>query len=110
MQKPSESTDGTTLKVEFKAGKIPQEEIEHALANEKNHVRKANKVYLLTKELKDKATQLQKRITGDLDTPLLSQFSYTIEKYKFASIEEIILSADPLFKPPKEWKKKELCT
>ena len=104
--KASESTDGTTLKVEFKAGTIPQKEIEHALATGKNHVRKNNKVYLLTKELKEKATQLQKRITGDLDTPLLSQFSYTIEKYKVASIEEIILSADPLFKPPKEWKKR----
>ena len=104
--KASESTDGTTLKVEFKAGTIPQEEIEHALATGKNHVRDGNKVYLITKELKDKATQLQKRMTGDLDTPLLSQFSHTIEKYKVASIEEFVLSADPLFKPPKEWKKR----
>ena len=104
--KAIESSEETTLKVEFKAGTIPQEEIEHALATGKNHVRDGNKVYLITKELKDKATQLQKRITGDLDTPLLSQFSYTIEKYKVASIEEFVLSADPLFKPPKEWKKR----
>ena len=104
--KATESSEGTTLKVEFKAGKTPQEEIEHALATGKNHVREGNKVYLLTKELKEKATQLQKRITGNLDTPLLSQFSCTIEKYKVASIEEFVLSADPLFKPPKEWKKR----
>jgi len=101
-----ESSDENHLKVEFQAGTIPQEEIAHALATGRNHVLQGRKVYLLTKELKEKATQLFRYVTGDIDTPLLSHFSCPIENYKAASIEEFILSADPLFEPSTEWQKR----
>ena len=60
--KATESSEGTTLKVEFKAGKTLQEEIEHALATGKNHVREGNKVYLLTKELKEKVNSYRNEL------------------------------------------------
>ena len=101
-----ESAEGTILEVKFEAGDTPQEEIEHALATGKNHIRHGKKVYLLTREIKEKATQLHRRMTGDLDTPLLSQFSQIVPKYQSVSLEEHILSADPKFKPPLEWKKR----
>jgi SNF2 family DNA or RNA helicase len=101
-----ESAEGTILEVKFEAGDTPQEEIEHALATGKNHIRHGKKVYLLTREIKEKATQLHRRMTGDLDTPLLSQFSQIVPKYQSVSLEEHILSADPRFKPPSEWKKR----
>jgi SNF2 family DNA or RNA helicase len=101
-----ESAEGTILEVKFEAGDTPQEEIEHALATGKNHIRHGKKVYLLTREIKEKATQLHRRMTGDLDTPLLSQFSQIVPKYQSVSLEEDILSADPRFKPPSEWKKR----
>ena len=72
--KATESESGTTLEVTIEAGDTPIDEIEHALSTGQNHIRHGTKVYLLTKELKDKANQIQKRITGDMDAPLLSQY------------------------------------
>ena len=104
--KATESESGTTLEVTIEAGDTPIDEIEHALSTGQNHIRHGTKVYLLTKELKDKANQIQKRITGDMDAPLLSQFSHAVEKYQATSLEEFIISADPRFKPPAEWIKR----
>ena len=104
--KATESESGTTLEVTIEAGDTPIDEIEHALSTGQNHIRHGTKVYLLTKELKDKANQIQKRITGDMDAPLLSQFSHVVEKYQATSLEEFIISADPRFKPPAEWRKR----
>lgn len=104
--KGTESFDETILEVRIEAGTIPQEEIEHALATGKNNLRDGKKVYLLTKELKEKANHLQRQMTGEFQTPLLSKISLPVENYKATSIENLIISADPLFKPPKEWKKR----
>jgi len=41
-----------------------------------------------------------------MDAPLLSQFSHAVEKYQATSLEEFIISADPRFKPPAEWRKR----
>ena len=62
--KASESTDGTTLKVEFKAGTIPQEEIEHALATGKNHVRKLIKFICSPKNSKKKRHNYRNELPG----------------------------------------------
>ena len=104
--KASESESSTNLEVVIEAGETPIDEIEHALSTGRNHVRQGNKVYLLTKELKDQAIQIQRRVKGEMDIPLLSQFSHPVDKYKITSLEEFILSADPRFKPPAEWKKR----
>lgn len=106
LAKAEESKDGTELIVRFEAGETPQEEIEHALSTGQNHVRNGKKVYLITRELREKASQLQRRLSGDITTPLLSQFSYTVEKHKETSLEEFIISADPRFRPPSEWRKR----
>ena len=104
--KASESESGTNLEVFIEAGDTPIDEIEHALSIGLNHVRHGKKVYLLTKELKGQANQIQRRVRGEMDIPLLSQFSHPVEKYQITSLEEFILSADPRFKPPAEWKKR----
>ena len=51
---------------------------------------------------------MQRRLSGDLEAPLLSQFSHTVEKYQATSLEEYVLSADPRFKPPAEWRKRSV--
>lgn len=106
--KAVESVEGTELEVRFEAGDTPQDEIEHALSTGQNHVRHGKKVYLITRELREKASQLQRRLSGDLEAPLLSQFSHTVEKYQATSLEEYVLSADPRFKPPAEWRKRSV--
>ena len=44
----------TEVEISIHAGEVPADELEHALATGKNHVRHGKKVYLLTRELKEK--------------------------------------------------------
>ena len=102
----SETADSTEVEVRIQAGEVPGDELEHALATGKNHVRHGPKVYLLTRELKDKASSLQKRISGNPDAPLLAQTSHPIEKFQAPAMEEFLMGADPRFQPPAKWKKR----
>lgn len=102
----TESTDQTEVEITIKAGEVPHDHLEHALATGKNHVRHGKKVYLLTRELKDKALQLQRRISGNPDTPLLARAGHPIEKFQAVGLEELLLEADPRFQPPSRWKKR----
>ena len=102
----SETGDSTEVEVRIQAGEVPGDELEHALATGKNHVRHGPKVYLLTRELKDKASSLQKRISGNPDAPLLAQTSHPIEKFQAPAMEEFLIGADPRFQPPSKWKKR----
>jgi SNF2 family DNA or RNA helicase len=101
-----ENGDSSEVEVRIQAGEVPGDELEHALATGKNHVRHGKKVYLLTRELKDKASRLQKRISGNPDAPLLAQTSHPIEKFQAPAMEEFIIGADPQFQPPSKWKKR----
>ena len=102
----SESSELTEIEVCIHAGEVPMDELEHALATGKNHIRHGKKVYLLTRDLKDKASRLQKRISGNPDAPLLARTSHPIEKFQAPALEEFLVEADPRFKPPAMWKKR----
>ena len=106
--KATESEESTELEISFEAGDTPRDQIENALATGRNHVRHNEKVYLITRELREKALQLQRRLSGDPEVPLLSQFCHEVAKYQTTSIGEYILSADPHFKPPAEWRKRSV--
>ncbi|MDC3335061.1 DEAD/DEAH box helicase [Opitutales bacterium] len=102
----SESSELAEVEVSIIAGDVPEDELEHALATGKNHIRHGKKVYLLTRDLKDKASRLQKRISGNPDAPLLARTSHPIEKFQAPALEEFLVEADPRFKPPAMWKKR----
>ena len=102
----SESSELTEIEVCIHAGEVPMDELEHALATGKNHIRHGKKVYLLTRDLKDKASRLQKRISGNPDAPLLARTSHPVEKFQAPALEEFLVEADPRFKPPAMWKKR----
>ena len=98
--------DGAEVEVRIEAGDVPSDELEHALATGQNHVRHGNKVYLLTRDLLDKATELQRRISGNPDALLLARASHRVEKFQAPSVEDFLLQADPRFQPPARWKKR----
>jgi SNF2 family DNA or RNA helicase len=98
--------DGADVEVRIEAGDVPPDELEHALATGQNHVRHGNKVYLLTRELLDKATELQRRISGNPDALLLARASHRVEKFQAPSVEDFLLEADPRFQAPAQWKKR----
>ena len=98
--------DGAEVEVRIEAGDVPPDELEHALATGQNHVRHGNKVYLLTRDLLDKATALQRRISGNPDALLLARASHRVEKFQAPSVEDFLLQADPRFQPPARWKKR----
>ena len=102
----SESSELTEVEVCIHAGEVPMDELEHALATGKNHIRQGKKVYLLTRDLKEKASRLQRRISGNPDAPLLARTSHPIEKFQAPALEEFLVEADPRFKPPAMWKKR----
>jgi SNF2 family DNA or RNA helicase len=102
----SESSELAEVEVSIHAGEVPMDELEHALATGKNHIRHGKKVYLLTRDLKEKASRLQKRISGNPDAPLLARTSHQIEKFQAPALEEFLVEADPRFKPPAMWKKR----
>ena len=102
----SESSEMAEVEVSILAGDVPMDELEHALATGKNHIRHGKKVYLLTRDLKDKARRLQKRISGNPDAPLLARTCHPIEKFQAPALEEFLVEADPRFKPPAMWKKR----
>ena len=56
----TESSDISEVEISIHAGNIPSDELEHALATGKNHVRHGKNVYLLTRELKEKTSNLQR--------------------------------------------------
>ena len=102
----TESSDVSEVEISIHAGNIPADELEHALATGKNHVRHGKNVYLLTRELKEKTSNLQRRITGNPDAPLLARSSHQVANFQAPSIEEILVDADPRFQPPSKWKKR----
>lgn len=104
--KASESSDRAEVEINIEAGNVPSDELEHALATGKNHVRHGKKVYLLTRDLKEKASRLQRRVSGNPDAPLLARTSYPVEKFQAPALEEFLLEADPRFQPPTQWKKR----
>ena len=104
--KASETTDFTEVEVRIEAGAVPADELEHALATGKNHVRQGKKIYLLTRELKKKTSMLQSRISGNPQVPLLARSSHQIENFQAPSIEDFLTEADPRFRPPSQWKKR----
>ena len=102
----TESSELTEVEISIHAGEVPADELEHALATGKNHVRHGKKVYLLTRELKEKTSKLQKRISGNPDAPLLARSSHPVEKFQAPSLEEFLIETDPRFQPPSQWKKR----
>ena len=104
--KASESSDRAEVEISIEAGNVPSDELEHALATGKNHVRHGKKVYLLTRDLKEKASRLQRRVSGNPDAPLLARTSHHVEKFQAPALEEFLLEADPRFQPPTQWKKR----
>lgn len=102
----TESEDGAEVEVRIEAGDVPPDELDHALATGQNHVRHGQKVYLLTRELREQATELQKRISGNPDALLLARASHRVEKFQAPSVEDFLLEADPRFQPPAQWKKR----
>ena len=103
-----ETSGISEVEVRINAGMIPEEDIENALATGKNHIRDGKKVYLLTREIKEKANALAKQISGNPDAPLLARTTHSIEKFQAPTIEEFLIDADPRFQPPAEWKKRNL--
>ena len=91
----SESSELAEVEVSIHAGNVPLDELEHALATGKNHIRHGKKVYLLTRDLKEKASRLQKRISGNPDAPLLARTSHPDEKFQAPALEEFLIEADP---------------
>ena len=75
-------------------GRSP-DELDHALATGQNHVRHGQKVYLLTRELREQATELQKRISGNPDALLLARASHRVEKFQAPSMEDFLLKPIP---------------
>ena len=104
--KASESSDRAEVEISIEAGNVPSDELEHALATGKNHVCHGKKVYLLTRDLKEKASRLQRRVSGNPDAPLLARTSHPVEKFQAPALEEFLLEADPRFQPPTQWKKR----
>jgi len=102
----SESNELAEVEVSIHAGDVPADELEHALATGKNHVRHEQKVYLLTRDLKEKASRLQRRISGNPDAPLLARTTHPIEKFQAPALEEFLVELDRRFKPPAMWKKR----
>ena len=104
--KASESSDLAEVEISIEAGNVPADELDHALATGKNHIRYGKKVYLLTRDLKEKASRLQRRVSGNPDAPLLARTSHPVEKFQAPALEEFLLEADPRFQPPTQWKKR----
>ncbi len=102
----TEDDEGAEVEVRIEAGEVPPDELEHALATGQNHVRHGSQVYLLTRELLDKATELQRRISGNPDALLLARASHRVEKFQAPSVEDFLLEADPRFQTPTQWKKR----
>ena len=102
----TECEDAAEVEVSIQAGDVPPDELEHALATGKNHLRHGKNVYLLTRDLREKATRIQRRISGNPDAPLLARASHRIEKFQAPSLEDFLIEADPRFKPPAQWKKR----
>ena len=102
----TESSDISEVEISIHAGNIPSDELEHALATGKNHVRHGKNVYLLTRELKEKTSNLQRRISGNPDAPLLARSSHQVANFQAPSVEEFLVDADPRFQPPSKWKKR----
>ena len=104
----SESDDKTEVQIRIEAGEVSQDDLEHALSTGKNHIRHGKKVYLLTRELKEKASRLQRRISGNQNAPLLATASHRVENFQIPSMDEFLLENDPRFQPPNRWKKRSL--
>jgi SNF2 family DNA or RNA helicase len=102
----TESEDGTEVEVRIEAGDVPTDELEHVIATGQNHDRHDGKVYFFTRDLRDKATQLQRRISGNPNALLLARASHRVEKFQAPSMETFLIEADPRFKPPAQWKKR----
>ena len=101
-----ESSDIAEVDICIEAGKVPLDVLEHALSTGKNHVRHGEKVYLLTRDLKEKASRLQRIISGNPDAPLLARTSHPVEKFQAPALEEFLVEVDPRFQPPAKWKKR----
>ena len=104
--KATESSETTEVEVFIKAGDVPASVLDHALATGKNHIRHGKKVYLLTRDLKNQASRLQRHISGNPDAPLLTRSTHQIEKFQAPSMEEFLKEADPRFQPPAEWRRR----
>jgi SNF2 family DNA or RNA helicase len=104
----TEDEEGSEVEVRIEAGDVPPDELEHAIATGQNHVRHGEKVYLLTRDLLDKATRLQHRISGNPDALLLARASHRVEKFQIPSVEDLLLEADPRFQSPAQWKKRSV--
>ena len=98
----SESDDKTEVQIRIEAGEVSQDDLEHALSTGKNHIRHGKKVYLLTRELKEKASRLQRRISGNQNAPLLATASHRVENFQIPSMDEFLLENDPRFQPQVE--------
>ena len=102
----SETEYSTEVEIRIEAGDLPADELEHALATGKNHLRYGNKLYLLSRELKEKASRLQRNVSGNPDAPLLARSTHPIETFQAPALEDYLLEADPRFQPPSKWKKR----
>ena len=104
----NESADDIEVEISIEAGDAPSDLLEHALATGQNHIKHGKKVYFLTRELREKTTQLLRRVSGNPDAPLLARSSHPVEKFQAPALEEFLTEADPRFKPPAQWKKRSL--
>ena len=102
----SESEHSTEVEIRIEAGDVPADELEHALATGKNHLRHGKKVYLLSRDLKEKASRIQRRVSANPDAPLLARSSHPVEKFQAPGLEDFLLEADPRFQTPAKWKKR----
>ena len=102
----TETGDGAEVEVRIVAGDVPPDELEHALATGQNHVRHGQKVYLLTRELRTQATELQKRTSGHPEALRHARASHRVVKFQAPPVEDFLLEADPRFQPPAQWKKR----
>ena len=101
----SESEHSTEVEIRIE-GSYSADELEHALATGKNHLRHGKKVYLLSRDLKEKASRIQRRVSANPDAPLLARSSHPIEKFQAPGLEDFLLEADPRFQTPAKWKKR----
>ena len=102
----TESSDISEVEISIHAGNIPSDELEHALATGKNHVRHGKNVYLLTRELKEKTSNLQRRISGNPDAPLLARSSHQVANFRLPLLRNSSRTQIPAFNHPVSGKKK----
>ncbi len=100
----AETADGFDLTVAFQAGRASGDAVRAALASSRGYVEEAGEITLLPVALVERATEVQRRLSGEPDSHLAPCRSIRIARSAVAEAEGLLESLAPGFQPPESWR------